>query len=299
MTDTIKTALWSVNLAHPVASMDDWAQLVETQIQSSGARVFVMPEYASEQWLHFAGRKIHPTEQLAWMAGHVADALPLLQDISRRNDVLLVSGTFAQRRPDLSPPFSNRAHVFFPDGRIIVQDKLCLTPKEKNPDGWNLSTGSDIQIFEYSGCRMAVIICLDIELPALSAKLAAEQIDMIMVPSMTKTLAGYHRVYDCAKARAVELQAAIAVCGAIAHAPARNPNISGASLFVPCEEAFGSTGTLASAPPVSKTADAGILLTADVPLAAIRAMRTGAGPDAAEVWPGQWDASHVKICRNP
>ena len=35
----------------------------------------------------------------------------------------------------------NRAWLLLPDGRRIAQDKLCLTPVERNPAGWNLTTG--------------------------------------------------------------------------------------------------------------------------------------------------------------
>lgn len=234
MNETINVAVWSVNLSYPVASMQDWISLVDaqmTQAAQDDTSVFLMPEYAAEQWMHIEGRKIHPTNQIQWMADHVEEALPLLQQLSRKHGMVLISGSFPCHAPAQTSAFVNRAHIFFPDRDIITQEKLCLTPKEKNPDGWNLSCGSSVSIFDWKDCRIAAIICLDIELPALSARLARENIDLVLVPSMTKTLAGYHRVFDCAKARAVELQAAIAVCGAIGHAPARNPNISGCSFF--------------------------------------------------------------------
>lgn len=292
-------AVWSTNLSLPVTSLQDWAEKVEAEMVAAkrdGASVFLMPEYASEQWLHIAEKKIWPVEQIGWMASQVKDALPLLSELSRKHDMLLVSGSFPCEAPSQTPPFTNRAHSFFPDGRIITQDKLCLTPKEKNPEGWNLSCGSSVASFMWQDFRIAVIICLDIELPALSAKLAQEDIDLILVPSMTKTLAGYHRVFDCAKARAVELQAAIGVCGAIGHGPARNPNISGCSFFLPCEEELGSTGVLASTEPVRKVEGAGPMLVKTLPLGLIRALRHGtSGATGSEVWPGAWTGEHVKV----
>lgn len=293
---TLSCALWAANLSFPVSSMEDWAGHVEKQIVSAkekGAVLFLMPEYASEQWLHFASRVLLPTEQIAWMAAQTQEALPLLAGLAMKHDILLVSGTFPCPLPGAEPPFSNRAHVFFPDGRLFVQDKLCLTPKEKNPEGWQLSPGAEIRTFMWKGWKIAVFICLDIELPALSAKMAQEHIDLVLVPSMTKKLAGYHRVFDCAKARAVELQAAVGVCGAIANGPGREPNISGAAFYVPCEEQLGHTGTLAAVPPARESEGAGPLLIADLPLGVIRDLRTG----GAEVWPGAWSASGVEIRR--
>lgn len=101
---------------------------------------------------------------------------------------------------------------------MLTQDKLCLTPFEKDPEDWNLSPGSELRIFKLNGYRIVVLICLDIEMPALSAKLASFDIDLILVPSMTLKPAGYHRVFGCAKARAVELLAAVAAVGVIAGA---------------------------------------------------------------------------------
>lgn len=292
--ETLGVAVWSVNLAHPVSSMEDWASLVETQMiaaKAQGAELLLMPEYASEHWMHFEKTLPKPTAQVAWMADRVEMALPLLSALAKKHDMLLAAGTFACHLQGATPPFANRAHVFFPDGRMLMQDKLCLTPKEKNPEGWCLSTGSEIRPFMFKGFKIAVFICLDIELPALSARIASEHIDLILVPSMTKKLAGYYCVYDCAKARAVELQAAIGVCGAIAGAPGRDPNVSGAAFYLPCEEAFGHTGTLACVPPASAAKDAGPLLVATLPLGAIRAMRRG----GAEVWPGAWSPNHVTV----
>ncbi len=212
--------------------------------------------------------------------------------VAARHDLLLVAGTFPVKRADLAPPFQNRAHIFFPDGKMATQNKLCLTPVEKDPQNWNLSCGDTLNIFEWRGYRMAVVVCLDIELPALSARLAGQDIDMILVPSMTSKLAGYHRVFSCARARAVELLVAVAVVGCIAGAPECEQKISGASFFLPAEERFGHTGVLAGMEPSYTAEGAGPLLARDVPLDDIRAMRRGG---TGEVWPGMWKAEGIAI----
>ena len=294
MKEGLTVALWATRLSYPVKSLKSWAALVEKKIieaKESGAEILLMPEYAAEQWLHFAPPGLKPVEQPAWMAQHTPDALSLLKNLVLKHRILLISGSFPASFPGRTPPLANRAHIFFPDGTILTQDKLCLTPREKNPEGWQLSPGDDLNIFAWQGYRLCVLICLDIELPALSSKLAAEKVDMVFVPSMTKKLAGYHRVFDCAKARAIELQAAVAVVGVTGCAPGREANISGASFFLPCEEKFGHTGLLAHLPPSYEAAGAGELLTAHVPLADIRALRQ----NGAEAWPGVWTASHVHI----
>ena len=289
----MKIALWDVNLSRSVEDIKDWATLVSEKAATArgqGADILLMPEYAAEQWLNF-GPDMEVPDQPAWLSKHVPEALGLLPAIAKENDLLLVSGSFPVERPDLSPPLSNRAHILFPDGRMLFQDKMCLTPSEQSATIWNLSPGNVVRIFEWRGYRMAVIICLDIELPALAAKLAKEQIDLLLVPSMTKRKAGYHRVHACAQARAVELQAAVAVTGVIGHGDGRGTNIAGCALYIPCEEAFGHTGVVFKAQPVREDGGDGAFAVLEAPLQEIRHMREG----QAEVWPGAWTADHIIV----
>lgn len=289
----MKVALWAENLACPVTSLEDWARLLTAQaVQAKelGAEVLLLPEYSAAHWLHFINRNAPGPEQLVQVAKHSAEAARLVSEIAVKHKLLIVSGTFPVPRADLNPPFSNRAHIHFPDGKMLVQDKLCLTPFEKDRNDWNLSPGDTLSVFEWQGYRMAVVICLDIELPALSARMAELNLDLILAPSMTLKLAGYHRVFSCAKARAVELLAAVATVGAIAGA-GREQNIGGAGFLLPCEEQFGHKGVLASIEPGYTAEGAGPLLVRDLPLDAIRKLRQG----GAEVWPGAWTAGHVVV----
>jgi predicted amidohydrolase len=253
-----------------------------------------MPEYSAAHWLHLIPRGLPGPEQLARLSAYAPAAARLMSALAAKYKLLLVSGTFPVSRPELNPPLSNRAHIHFPDGRMLTQDKLCLTPFEKDPTDWNLSPGDTLTVFEWQSYRMAVIICLDIELPALSARLAELNLDLLLVPSMTVKLAGYHRVFTCARARAVELITAVAAVGTIAGAPRCEQEIGGASFFVPAEEVFGSTGILAEIAPSYAAESAGPLLIRDLPLAEIRAMRSGG---KAEVWPGAWKGEGLVIVK--
>ena len=291
----MKVALWAENLAHPVASIKEWTDLAEAQIvaaKNQDAGIILFPEYSAAHWLHFVPRALSGPQQLEQLAEFSTQAASHMAVLAERHGLLVVSGTFPVKQSGFNPPLLNRAHVFFPDGRVVTQDKLCLTPFEKDPRDWNLSSGNTFSVFEWRGYRMAVVICLDIELPALSARMAGLDIDLVLVPSMTSKLAGYHRVFSCARARAVELLAAVAVVGCIAGAPGCEQEISGASFFLPSEEQFGHSGILAELPPSYQADGAGPLLLRDVPLNAIRAMRrSGKG----EVWTGAWKADGIAV----
>jgi predicted amidohydrolase len=321
--DKLTVALWATNLAQPLNGIEAWAARIDDRMaeaRAEGAQILVMPEYAAEQWMSFAPEGLAVTEEIPWLAAQAPAALEALRPLARKHDMALLAGTMpvrieragqdaeregagiqaereGARIQSDAPPFVNRAHLFLPDGRLIVQDKLCLTPGERDPKAWHLATGDRVEIVEWRGLRLAALICLDVELPALASLLAPHGLDLLLVPSMTEKLSGYARVFSCAKARAVELQAVVCAVGCIgtAAAPAgkpRQPNISGAAAYLPCEEVLGHSGIAAELPPSDTAEGPGPMLIArDLPLAEVRALRAG----RAEVWPGAWSAAHVTV----
>jgi predicted amidohydrolase len=301
--DTLTLALWAVNLKQPLNGIGGWAAAVEAQMakaKAEGAEMLVMPEYMSEQWLSFAPDDLGAADEVPWMARHAEEALAAIAHLPAKYDMALLAGTMpVETDPpaDGGSPYVNRAHLLLPDGRVVRQDKLSLTPSEQEPDAWNLRGGETLEIVEWKGMKMATLICLDIEMPALSSLLAPEQPDLILVPSLTPKLSGYSRVFGCAKARAVELQAAVAAVGVIGAASQNKPRetcISGCSVFLPCEESLGFVGLHDQIPPADSAEGEGPMLIArDVPIAEIRRLRGG----AAEVWPGAWVADHVTVKR--
>jgi predicted amidohydrolase len=74
-----------------------------------------------------------------------------------------------------------------------------------------LPPGRELRVWEFGGVKFAVIICLDIEIPEISAKLRGRGVEVILVPSATETILGVERVDRCASARAVELGAIVGV----------------------------------------------------------------------------------------
>ncbi len=294
MSDSFRLALWAVNLGRGAAGLDDWLARVEARAReaaAAGARLLLMPEYASEAWLGFKPAGLLPTGEIAWLAGIADAALPGLQAIARRCDIALLPGTMPWA---VAGGFRNRAWLILPDGELVAQDKLCLTPFERDPDSWMLAPGDRLRLFTLDGWRCAVLVCLDVEMPALACLLAPLQLDLVLVPSMTDATSGHGRVFGCAKARAVELMCAVACSGVVGSAPGstQNPrNVSGNAVYLPCEPALGSTGVLLSTPVTDGCAGEEPFDVVDVPLGAIRAIRAGGG----EVWPGAWSAVGVEI----
>jgi predicted amidohydrolase len=296
----LKIALWAVNLQHQVADRAAWLALLEAQIRDAkrqGADLLVMPEYVSAHWLHWAAAPMSGAPLMNWMAAEGRALLPEIELLVTRHEIGLVAGSMpvlaAAEREDLGT--LNRAWILLPqeDGtlRRLHHDKLVPTPPERASGDWPIRLGARVAPFEFRGARIAVLICLDVEMPALAAKLQGEALDLLIVPSMTSQISGYHRVFDCAKARAIELMSAVAAVGCVGEAPQnQGSKCSAASLFLPCEMHLGGTGRAGELPPRSKDDGPGPMLVAEVPVAAIRRARRH-----AEAWPGPFDAAEIVV----
>lgn len=293
--ETITLALWATNLGRPLNGLDAWAARVDARMAeaaAAGAWMLVMPEYACEQWLSFRPDGLTTDREIPWLADLAPEALDQLRPLPAKHGIGLMAGTMPWT---VDGGQRNRAWLLLPDGRVIHQDKLCLTPGEKHPKAWTLTTGDSVQIVEWEGLTIAIVICLDVEMPALSSLLAPHRPDLLLVPSMTERRSGYSRVFSCAKARAVELMCAVAVTGVVGQTPGTtwNPtNVSGNAVYLPCEPSLGYSGVHAETPPLEgHWGEGAILVARDIPVGAIRALRDN-GP---EVWPGAWTADHVRV----
>lgn len=297
--NTLKIALWAVNLQHKVADRAAWLALLDGQMleaRNQGADLLVLPEYLSGHWLHWAEQPMTGPALMNWMAAEGAALLPEIELLVMRHRIGLVAGSMpvaAASGRNLGN--LNRAWILLPEAdgtlRRLHHDKLVPTPAERADGDWPIRLGARVTPFEFRGARTAVLICLDVEMPAVAAKLQDQKLDLLIVPSMTSQLSGYHRVFDCAKARAIELFCAVAAVGAIGEmAQGQGGNCSGAALFLPCEMHLGATGRGVAIAPQSATDGPGPMLVAELPLAALRRARRH-----AEAWPGPFDGAEVEI----
>ncbi len=192
-------ALWSFNLSRAPASVAAFAAQIEEGMQRAageGAKLLMLPEYLVECCLAFKPEGLLPDQEMAFLADVGTDLLAILAPLPARYGVSLLAGSMPVQAP---AGFTNTAVLLTADGREIRQDKLCLTPFEQDPEIWHLVPGADLKTFELDGLKMAILICLDVEMPALSSLLAKLDLDLLLVPSMTEKLSGYHRVFGCAK----------------------------------------------------------------------------------------------------
>jgi predicted amidohydrolase len=286
MVESLTVALWVANLAAGWREPGAFLEAAERQMaraRAAGAELLLMPEHLGEAWLAWAPEGLAEREEIAWIAAEAEALLPALRAAARRHGLALLAGTVPVR---IGPGrYRNRAHLQLPEGPLHVQDKLTLTPDERDPAAWTLEPGDRLRIRAWRGLEIAILICLDVEQPGLAARLRADPPDLLLVPTDTAAASGHARVMACARARAVELGCAVAVVGGVGSVPRppARPNVSGAAVLVPCETGLGSTGVWAELGPLAATTGDGPLLVArDVPVGALRRLRAG----GAEVWPG-------------
>jgi predicted amidohydrolase len=168
---------------------------------------------------------------------------PFLCQALARPDKAVVLGTCPFFDP-LTQQLRNRAPILRGIDHLH-QDKLHLTPWEQA-----FSPGDSIQLFTFRGFTLAVIICLDIEVPELSALLRGHHIDLILCPSATETELGTERVDRCASARAVELGCHVGVSHLLGRSPSDliDQNVGRVAIYHPSQVPFSKSPRWNEAP---------------------------------------------------
>ena len=139
----------------------------------------------------------------------------------------------------------NAAQLVTPKGSIGVQEKLIMTPFETD---WGISAGKQARVFDTALGMIGINICYDSEFPLLARAMAEAGAELLLVPSCTERVSGYHRVRTGARARALENQIAAIVSPTVGDAlwsPAVDRNSGAAGIYVPSEQTVSDTGILA------------------------------------------------------
>ena len=216
--------------AGPEAFAEKVAELVESS-WDGGADVVLLPELL---WMGLE-RFVEKKDTIRNVARMFQQQLwPLLRERLSRPGKTAVLGTTPF--VDESGLLRNRAPVLT-DGREVHQDKIHLTPWESAFAG-----GGPLRVWEFKGVRMAVVICLDIEIPEIAAALRGHAVDLILVPSATETMMGVERVSRCADARAVELGCHVGLCHLLGNAESGliDVNLGRLAAFSPSQAAFAN-----------------------------------------------------------
>jgi len=198
---------------YPVSYQTRWADY-EVKLEgwvgsaaSSGADVLVFPEYAPMELASLFALEVQRDVrlQLPTLQDLLEDYIALHKRLALEHGIYIVAGSFPVRASSGEVPiYVNRAYFFAPSGAFDFQDKLVMTRFER--EDWGVSSGAGLKVFHTPHGVLGILICYDCEFPQLSRKLVEAGADLIVVPSCTDTLSGYHRVEIGSRARALENQ---------------------------------------------------------------------------------------------
>jgi predicted amidohydrolase len=252
------------------------------------AELLVFPEYGAMEYAAATGAA---GSDLQASLAAVASVMPAMDavhaDLARRHRVhILASSGPCPRAPGR---IVNAARLFAPSGAMGVQDKLMMTPFERD---WGVAPGDGLQVFETDIGRIGIAICYDSEFPLLVRAQAEAGADIILIPSCTEFVSGFHRVRTAALARALEngcVTVQSPTVGDAPWSPAVDYNSGAAGVFVPSERGLSDTGVLA----------VGVLnapgwVTATVDLERLRHVRTSGEMRNALDWPQQPGAAVIR-----
>lgn len=225
--------LWTfdvgVHAETPVAYANECIRRVE-ESWAGGADIVLFPEFCWVGLERFAdkSRGLRGVSDLFWQ-----ELWPSIQSRLARPDKAAVLGT-APFFDEATGLLMNRSPILC-EGRALHQDKLHLTPWETA-----FARGDTLHIWRFRDITIAVIICLDIEVPELSVHLRNRGVDLILVPSATETILGVERVDRCASARAVELGCCVGVSHLVGRTESEliDDNIGRTAFYTPSQAAF-------------------------------------------------------------
>ncbi len=241
----IATAQYDISFLENWKSYEQKIERWVVDAISQDAKILLFPEYFSMELASLFGQPIYSSlsKQLAAMQSLHADFIELFTSLAKQYQCIIQAGTF----PVLieSESYRNRAYLFMPDGKFDYQDKLMMTRFEK--EQWLIEGGQEIKYFNTEFGKIAINICYDSEFPLIARQQVESGCVLILVPSCTDTVAGYHRVKIGCQARALENQCYVvqaSLVGDASWSEAVDVNVGAAAIYTPVDRGFPDNGIL-------------------------------------------------------
>jgi len=275
---------------YPVEFIGSWTSYVQKVTQlvdqavNQGAQLLLFPEYACMELAALFGPQIYGDlhRQLDALQTVLDPFRQLHRELAQHYGIYIVSPSFPVRLENGS--YRNRAYFFAPDGAFDYQDKLIMTRFER--EQWHISPGEEIKVFATPFGQVGITICYDSEFPLIARRQAELGAQLILAPSCTDTLAGYHRVRIGAQARALENQCYVVTAplvGTVDWSEAIDVNVGAATVFTPVDYGFPDDGILAKGE--MNTAQ---WVTAELDLAKVATIRQHGQVTNYSDWDHQW-----------
>jgi predicted amidohydrolase len=274
---------------YDIGFLKDWAEYESKvcrwvdEAVGYGAKFLLFPEYFSMELASLFPEPVYRslTLQLESLQSIYPDFLRLYAGLAERKGVYIVAGSYPVHQEDGG--YHNRSWLFRPDGSADFQDKLQMTRFEN--EQWLIAAGDEIKLLDTEFGKVGVNICYDSEFPVIARKQVEAGADLILVPSCTDTVAGYHRVRIGCQARALENQCYVVQSPTVGLAPwseAVDVNVGAAAVYTPADYGYPDNGVLA----IGEMNRAQWVF-ADIDLSAIAKVRETGQVFNYRDWPGQ------------
>ena len=207
----------------------------------------VLPELFTVQLLSTMPRDIAPQDAALRLAEQTDRYVEMFRRFASERQLYIIGGSTPTLRDGV---LYNVAHLFSPSGNVYTQDKLHVTPFER--ELWGVRPGQGIKIFETPLARIAIQICYDIEFPEVARALTLAGVEAIFVPFSTDEKKAFQRVRITSQARAVENYIYTVIAGNVGNFPTSKAyliNYGQAAVFTPSDFSFAPQATLAEADP--------------------------------------------------
>ena len=239
---------------YPVSEPGSWDEAAAMltrwvrEAASHNAELLVFPEYAAMSLaaIFAPGVRADLRQQLHALQSLRDDYVDLHSRLAAELGVHILAGSFPwQLGPEL---FHNRAWFVDPEGHSDFQDKRIMTRFER--EQWGIAGGEQVplRVFDTALGVIGVNVCYDVEFPLLARRQTEAGARLILAPSCTDTLAGYHRVRVGAQARALENQCIVVQSPLVGEAPwsaAIDVNVGAAGVYAPPDRGFPDDGVVA------------------------------------------------------
>lgn len=239
-----RTAAVQYKLAD-ISSFEQFAGQVTHYVRNAleyGVQFILFPEFITTQLMSI-GDEQGRTLPIDRLPDFTEAYLDLFRSLAKEYAVYIVGGTHVIRTDDGT--LRNAAHLFHPVGKIDVQHKIHITPSEV--EGWNMSAGESLEVFETAFGTVAMLTCYDIEFPEIVRMARAKGADVIFCPSCTDDRHGFYRIRYCCHARAIENQVYIVTTGtvgALRKVDLMRANFGQAAIIAPNDIPFPPAGIL-------------------------------------------------------
>ncbi|MBY0121376.1 carbon-nitrogen hydrolase family protein [Bacillus sp. S/N-304-OC-R1] len=253
---------------HTIHSFEEFAKQCEHYIKTAqefGSEFILFPEFFTTQLLSI-GNENGESLSINELPDFTEQYKNLFTGFAKETNMHIIAGTHVINKDGR---LYNVAHMFYPDGRVVEQAKLHITPTEV--EEWNMSAGEGLQVFDTDKGRIAILTCYDIEFPEIVRMAKAKGADVIFCPSCTDDRHGFHRVRYTCHARAIENQVYVVVTGTVGSLPTvdfMRGNFGQAAVITPNDVPFPPKGIM-----VEGEINDDMIVTADLDLSLLYEVR--------------------------